>query len=77
MTWFDNPLPSEIWDVSREISLYLDPAQSSEEAEAGWGDSWLRGTYAERISGIHEYDIQVAGTVYFRHLSRIGALNGE
>ncbi|MCB9767708.1 MAG: hypothetical protein H6752_05890 [Candidatus Omnitrophica bacterium] len=77
LTWFDNPLPSEIWDVSREISLYLDPAQSSEEAEAGWGDSWLRGTYAERISGIHEYDIQVAGTVYFRHLSRIGALNGE
>ncbi len=77
LTVFENPLPSEVWNINREISLFIDPEESAEEAEAGWGDSWLRGTYSERITGIHEYDIQVAGSVYFRHLSRIGALNGE
>jgi hypothetical protein len=77
LTWYDTPLPSQVWDVSREISIFIDPSESAEEAEAGWGDSWLRGTYRERISGIHEFDIAVAGKIYFRHLSRIGALNGE
>lgn len=75
-TWYEDPLPSQIWDVTREVTLVLDAGGAEFEGEAGWGDSWIGATFEEVISGIHEYPIKVAGTVRFQHISRIGVLNG-
>ncbi|MCA9413468.1 MAG: hypothetical protein KC944_19800 [Candidatus Omnitrophica bacterium] len=75
-TWNENPLPSQIWDVKREITLSLSDGDASERAEVGWGDTWIDGKFDEVVTGIHEYAIQTQGTVRFQHTSRIGQLNG-
>jgi hypothetical protein len=74
--WLSAPMASQIWNVSREITLFLDPQLSQDRTEPGWGDSWLRGTYSEIIAGIHRNPIKIAGTVHWRHISHVAELNG-
>ena len=74
-TWYADPMPHQIWNIVREIELGIDLTASQERSEPGWGDEWLKGTYVERITGIHKNPIEFGGTVEWRHISRIGDLN--
>ncbi len=62
----------EEFTITRQLTLVLAPADPELEPEAG--DSLLVGTYEETISGLHDQDVSVAGTLRLRRLSTVGSL---
>lgn len=88
-TRYENMLQEgkESFTVTRNITLeFIDYSASSEGEEnndlllsayAGWGDSWLGGTYKEAITGIHRDTLYVEGSFQLNFVSDTTELNPE
>lgn len=78
----------ESFTVTRAVALefvdYSVPPEGEGEGEnlllsayAGWGDSWIGGTYTETITGIHREALHVKGTFQLNFVSDVAELNPE
>ncbi len=83
---YENVLPEgmESFTVTRAITLeFVDYSAASAEGTvllssyAGWGDSWIGGTYKETITGIHRDVLHVEGTFQLNYVSDATQLNPE
>ncbi len=71
------PTAAELYEITRTFTLTFESDPAPGLVRPGWGHSFLGGTYAETVEGLHRDSINVAGRFELTRVSAIATLNGE